>query len=306
MRNKHSTAWRVMYSCFLSCLSCGWESVLLLCLIFMINDPAFAQPVPSQVVSLDVQVINADYVCVGKIIKVRDQPIPNMTKMTGLTLEVEECLKLPVEETHDSQEKQRELLIDSPAAKYKDWMKRSSPLLVIFNKSSPQEPTVIELAPEKAEVITADFRLLRDPKQIVAAAKNAIERTPKNVKRLHTHRMTLPVDIKQGTRWENGAGIIIEVPVDGRLEKRAIKLLADKDPSTRFMAAQTLRYFKSGENAKLLANLLEDPATSSRADDAGTSFTHYYIREEVYQTLQQWGIKVDPPVLSYETNKMKN
>jgi len=270
----------------------------------MINDPAFAQPVPSQVVSLDVQVINADYVCVGKIIKVREQPIPGMTKMTGLTLEVEECLKLPVEQTHDSQKKLRELLTELPAAKYKDWMNRSSSLLVIFNKSSPQEPTVIELDSEKAEVITADFRLLRDPKKILAAAKNAIERTPKNVKRLHTHRMTLPVNIKQGTRWENGTAIIIEVPVDDQLEKRAIVLLSDKDPWTRFSAAQTLRYFKSGKNAKLLAKLLEDPATASRAsDDAGTIFTHYYIREEVYQTLQQWGMKVEPPVLSYETKK---
>lgn len=303
MRKQRPAARRVAHDRCLSRLTYGRLVIFSLYLILVMTAPAFAQPLIDEVASIDSQVINADYVYVAKIIKVRDEPIPGGSNLPGFTFEVEECLKLPVRETLDPRIKQRAMFVDPPTTKYKDWMKRSSRLLIVSSEASPRQPTVIELAPDRSDVFTADFRLLRDPSQIVAAAKDAIERTPRNIKRLRTHRVMLPRGTYQGTRWEHGSGLMLEVPADAQLEKWAIESLHHEAPWTRLQAAQALRYFKSERNAKLLVNLLQDPASQTSTNGAGTNVSHYYIRDEAYQTLRRWGIEVKPPVLSRETTK---
>lgn len=303
MRQQRPSSGLVVQNCWLSCLSCGRIVIFSLSLILVMTAPAFAQPLIDNVASIDSQVINADYVYVARIIKVRDEPIPGGSSLPGFTFEVEECLKLPVRETLDPRIKRRAMFVESPTTKYKDWMNRSSRLLIISSESSPQQPTVIELAPNKPDVFTADLRLLHDPNEIVAAAKDAIERTPRNVRRLRTHLVMLPREKYQGTPWENGQGVMLEVPADAHLEKWAIESLHHKVPWNRLRGAQALRYFKSERNAKLLIELLKDPASRANTDSSGTKTSQYYIREEAYQTLRRWGIEVKQPVLSREITK---
>lgn len=244
--------------------------------------PAFAQPLIDVVPSIDSLVINADYVYVGKIIKVRDEPIPGGSNMPGFSFEVEEYLKTPMKEELTPQIKRRAMFVTPPTAKYKDWMNRSSRLLIISDVSSPYQPVVIELAPNKPDIFTADFKLLHDPDEIIKAAKDAIERTPSNVRRVYTHSLMVPRDKYKGTRWEGGDGLMVEVPADAQLEKWALESIHDESPLTRFRATQSLRYFKSERNAKLIAKLLEDPASN--------------VREAAQNILRRWETEARPPL----------
>ncbi len=76
--------------------------------------PAFAQPLIDTVASIDSLVINADYVCVAKIIKVRDEPIPGGSEMPGFDFDVEEYLKVPMGQELTPEIKQRGMFVAPP------------------------------------------------------------------------------------------------------------------------------------------------------------------------------------------------
>src|SRR6056297_822683 len=150
------TSRRVTQKCRVPLLRRSWNVLLPFCVIAAVAGPTFAQPLIDSVASIDSLVINADYVYVGKIIKVRDEPIPGGSKMPGFTFEVDEYLKVPMEEDLTPEIKQRAMFVSPPTTKYKDWMNRSCRLLIILNDSSSHHPTVIELNPDKPEVFTAE------------------------------------------------------------------------------------------------------------------------------------------------------
>lgn len=257
----------------------SWKVLLLFCVIATVASPTSAQPLIDSVASIDSLVINADYVYVGKIIEVRDEPIPSGSDMPGFNFEVEEYLKVPIEEEFTPTIKQRGMFVSPPTTKYKDWMDRSCLLLIILNDASSHSPTIIELAPNRAEIFTAGFRLLHDPGEILQAAKDAIDRTPGSVRRLCTHRLLLPQETYKGSRWAGRDGLMLEVPADAQLEKWAIGSLDHQNPWNRLQAARSMRYFKSDQNAQLVAKLLDDP-------DAD-------VRDTARQTLERWEIKTN-------------
>ena len=279
MYKSQPTIRRVTQKCRVPLLRRSLNVLLSFCVIAAVARPTIAQPLIDSVASIDSLVINADYVYVGKIIKVRDEPIPGGSEMPGFTFEVDDYLKVPIEEDLTPEITKRGMFVSPPTAKYKDWMDRSCRLLIILNDSSSHSPTVIELAPNRADVFTAEFRLLHDPDEILQAAKDAIERTPSNIRRLCTLRLMLPQEIYKGTRWEGGDGLMLEVPADAQLEKRAIESVDHKNPLNRRHAAQSLRYFKSERNAKLVAKLLDD----SESD----------VRHAAQQTLERWEIQAN-------------
>jgi HEAT repeats len=279
MHKNQPTIRRVTQKCRVSLLRRSWKVLLSFCVIAVLAGPTFAQPLIDSVASIDSLVINGDYVYVGKIIKVRDEPIPGGSKMPGFTFEVDEYLKVPMEEDLTPEIKQRGMFVSPPTAKYKDWMNRSCRLLIISNDSNPHCPTVIELAPNRAAVFTAKFSLLHDPSEIIQAAKDAIERTPSNIRRLCTLCLMLPREIYKGTHWEGGDGLMLEVPADAQLEKWAIESVDHKNPLIRRHAAQSLRYFKSERNAKLVAKLLDDPESD--------------VRYAAHQTLERWELQAN-------------
>ena len=72
---------------------------------------------------------------------------------------------------------------------------------------------------------------------------------------------------------------MLEVPADAQLEKWAIESVDHKNPLNRRHAAQSLRFFKSERNAKLVAKLLDDPASD--------------VRYAAHQTLARWEIQAN-------------
>src|SRR5690606_38620482 len=107
-------------------LRCALKRLFLLGVIAVSPVPALAQPLIDVVPSIDSLVINADYVYVAKIIKVRDEPIPGGSDMPGFSFEVEEYLKIPMEAELTPQITRRAMFVAPPTTKYKDWMDRSS------------------------------------------------------------------------------------------------------------------------------------------------------------------------------------
>lgn len=243
---------------------------LLICGLASLTPPCQAQPLIETVSSIDSLVINADYVYVGKIIKVRDDPIPGGSDSPGFTFEVEQYLKVPMDEELTPEIKVRGMFISPPTGKYKDWRDRDCRLLIIASDRNLDSPNVLELSPNRAEVFTADFRLLREPDKIIDAAKNAIERTSSNIRRVYTVRLMLPPEHYRGSRWEGGQGVMLEVPADLQLEKRALESLGHPNPWNRLHAVRSLRYFKSDRNAKSIKPLLDDPEASVRNAARGT------------------------------------
>ena len=259
----------------------AWKTLFLLGVITVSPGPGSAQPLVHVVPSIDSLAINADYVYVARIVGVRDEPIPGGSDMPGFTFEVEAYLKTPMKEELTPQIERRGMFVNPPTAKYKDWMKRSSRLLILSDDLRPHQPVVIELTPNKPDILTADFKLLHEADEIILAARDAIERTPSNVRKVYTHSLMVPRELYKGTHWEGGDGLMLEVPADVQLETWAIKSIRDEDPWNRLRATQSLRYFKSKSNAKLIAELLKDPAAD--------------VREAANRILQRWEMETRSP-----------
>lgn len=245
----------------------------------------WAQPLIAHTQSIESLVINSDRIWIGKIIKVRDEPIPGGSDKPGFTYEVEECLKLPLGAQPDLTIKKRGMFVAHPTTKYKDWMDRSCRLLIAFNEFDRNHPTIIELSPNKPEVFKADFTLLRDPEEVIQAAKAVVKSAPINVQRIHTFKLQVPHKAIKGTRWEDWSGLSLSVPIDGHLEKRAIKNIHSDDPWRRYQAVKALSHFKSEDNVTLLKSLLDDPAHNNGNEPGQRS---YYIRDEARKTLERW------------------
>ena len=178
------------------------------------------------------------------------------------------------------------------------------------NEYAPSATTVIELAPDGLEVLTADFTLLRDPEAVVQAARDTVRRMPSNVKRIHTFGMEVPREAVAGSKWnkyyETGGYLVLSVPVDERLEKRARAAIRSGSFRKRAEAARILRYFRSDENLERLRTLLDDPGwdyVRHAEENQGIEVRIYGVRQEAYRTLESWGVDVEKPKFREEVRK---
>jgi hypothetical protein len=136
-----------------------------------------------------------------------------------------------------------------------------------------------------------------------------VRRTPAGVRRIHTFGLKVPRELVGGTEWEKyygtGGHLVLSVPADGRLEKRAWDYLRSENFSTRAEGARALRYFKSDENVARVKPLLKDPGRYIRehAEEGKGSEAVYVVRYAAYETLKAWGIDVEKPVLREDVPK---
>ncbi|MCS7465094.1 hypothetical protein NZK35_00220 [Stieleria sp. ICT_E10.1] len=267
-------------------------SVVVLGFAFFASDHATAQPLFYTAESLESWIINADRVWVARIVRVRDEPIPGGSEKPGITIAVEETLKYPIfEQRHEKMG----LFVEHPTARFKDVEERSSRLLIAHSDHHQFSPKLIELTPDKVEVFRADFTILRNPDAVIQAAREIIARVPPNVRQLHTVRLPIPPDVLIKSKL--GAYGQLIVPVDEQLETLAIGLLNSESYSSRSKAAEVLRYFKSEANIDRLRALLKDTRYSEQMADDRTRTKYYGVRDQSYQTLKAWGIKVERPVI---------
>ncbi len=261
---------------------------------------AYAQPLIDGTQSIETTVINADYVFIAKLVDFRPKKEGSDRYAYEGNISIEETLKCEL----FRDEPYRGLNVDLP---YRDsvllgWKERSSRLLVALTSYHGEQNVVIELAPEKLEVLTEDVKLLREPEAVIQAARAAVNRLPANVKRVHTFELIVPREVVAETSWNasyrTGGYLRLSVPVDQYLEKRAQDYIRSDDPQRRSEGAKALVYFKSDKNLALITPLLDDPHFDLYpAAIAGRAGERYYaVRHAAFQTLKEWGIDVQKPV----------
>lgn len=265
----------------------------------------FAQPLSPQTESIESLVANADLVFIATLEKFGDGDRATGREVHQATIVIEETLKKDLfNEYHD----RLSIYIPAPASVLADWQERSCRLLVAHRSDEPKETTVMELAKGKLEVMRDDMTLLRNPDDVIKAAREAVRRMPLGVKRVHTFRLSVPRELVGGTTWEpyygTGGHLRLVVPVDMHLEKRAQDYLRSENYMKRAEGVRALRYFKSDANIARVKALLTDPGHVIRQADKGEGQEAFYVvRYEAYETLKAWRIDVKEPVIHEDVPK---
>ena len=185
-------------------------------------------------------------------------------------------------------------------------------------------PTLRGVAPP---IFTLDLRVLDDPTAILKAVRAAATEVGAS-KGVREHVVSVARGLIHLTGRSGDVNRVV-VPVDHRLEKAArewiqspdevLKQLVALRPKTeddlrfseaemkyeehhlRWEGVKALRYFKSDENAAILKSLLNDPAfwhePIEQDKDSSAEDRVYFVRQEAYETLQKWGIRVHKPVI---------
>jgi len=256
--------------------------------------------------SIESTVANADLVFIAKLVKFGDGERADVERADGrqvywATIAIEETLKKDLFQIEPYE--RLSIYVPGPASALADWTKRSCRLLVALASDAPKATQVIELAEGKLEVFKADLTLLRKPDAVIQAAREAARRTPPGVKRIHTFGLKVPRELCAGTQWEQyyhtSGHLVLSVPVDKHLEKRAQDYLRSESYLKRAEGVRALRHFKSDENIARVRPLLDDPG---RYHAQGVE-TIYVVRREAYETLKSWEIDVKKPVLREDVRK---
>ncbi|MGC1273191.1 MAG: hypothetical protein WBC44_05750 [Planctomycetaceae bacterium] len=286
----------------------SWNSLIALGVSLLVPVSVQAQPLFPRANSIEATVANADLVLIGTVEKFKEQPSEDGgVKLFDATIVVEEELKQPVFE--DGYTKVS-IAIPRPEADLARWKEQQSRLMLALDYDRPGTTTVIELERDRLNTLSADFTLLREPDEAIRIARDTVQRTPAGVKRVHTFGLRAPREVIAGTEWEDyyetSGHLILEVPVDERLETRAIERLDSKDYSRRHEAALALRYFKTDENIKRMKDLLDDPGWGylrHAEENDGVEVRHYGVRNQAYEALKAWGVDVAQPKIREEVRK---
>jgi hypothetical protein len=169
---------------------CWFASIAAIGASVLLSDQAFAQPLFDCVDSIERTVANSDIVLVGKLVKFGEEQARGEQGRQA-TITVEESLKVPFHESYDEGISVR---LRYPESVLADWKDHSRRLLVAIGEQSPRA-TVIDLTPENLEVLTEDFKILRDPADVIQIVKETVERMPPAIKRIHTFKLLVPHDV---------------------------------------------------------------------------------------------------------------
>lgn len=262
--------------------------------------PAHAQPLFPHAESIESLVANSDLVFIAKLEKVSEAERADGREVHQVTIAIEDTLK---QDLFCDPYERLSTYAPGPASVLEDWTKRSCRLLVTLDSDAPRATRFFELEEGKLEIFTADLTLLRKPDEVIQAAREAARQMPSGVKRIHTFKLKVPRELAADTQWEpyyhTSGHLVLSVPADDQLQKRALGYLRSDDYQQRAEGAKALRFFKSDENVARLKPLLDDPARYLRhhAEEGRGREAIYIVRYAAYETLKAWQIDVEQPVL---------
>ena len=272
--------------------------------VFAAAQQAVAQPLVGGTQSIESTVANADFVFVARITKIADAKRTDKGELHQVTITVDQTLKQEVLTDEPYQEMQ--ICLPHSATLLEGWKEHSSCLLVALDEHIPWMTRVIDLAPGKVEVFKADFTLLRDPQAVIRSANETLKKMPAGVKRVHTFGRLVPHELVAETKWAGYNSLLLYVPVDGQLEKRAIELIRSDSLLDRDEGVRALRHFRSDENVERVKKLLKDPGWSylrHPINNNGVEVRLYTVRKSAYQILKMWDVEVDKPRFQEEVRK---
>jgi HEAT repeat protein len=149
--------------------------------------------------------------------------------------------------------------------------------------------------------------VLTDEASIVKCLDQAAD-LAENDRRARGHMLSVPSDTPLSKELARlGAGVVLVVPVDEKLEALGRKRCQSASPFDRQEGAKILRHFKSDKNVEILKGLLADARSSEETlhrTAPGMIYLQlvyrkkiYYVRQAAYDALQELGVKVDKPIL---------
>lgn len=244
-------------------------------------------------------VANSQLVVVGRLVEFDGKELADERTGRAATFAVESTLK--------GQYRDRlRVQMFHPVSDLTRWKNDAGRLLLVARGNPPAETGMIDLADKDLQVLTADFKLLRKPDEVIRAANEAVRRMP-GVMRIKSVTLEVPIEVVMGTKWEeyyrSGGNIRLTVPIDERLERRALEYVRSKDFSQRADGVLILRHFKSDENIARVKLLLNDPqwAYLGHAEyNKGIETRVYLVRKYAYGTLKYWGVGVEKPLIREE------
>jgi hypothetical protein len=293
------------------------ESILIFLSIAIAAQSGNAQPLYHPIWTIEARVGQADRVVIGIIGKVSCKTIiaPGGADQIGvnwpdgkfeytITLKISEVLKGSLQETVADL---RPILTVGSDDRYEEWSKAQTSFLWFLGpapKRGEQGPW--DLLPLGKRVpaestfagrrgppyFSKDLSLLKDDAEMLACARAYCKTTSKV-------QLTHSIHIPASLAGESGPWNYLIVPVESTLEQRAKRLIAAPqefmpkgkriDPGDlrmlRFGGVDSLRYFKSEPNARLLRSLLDEPPEK---------FEDKPVCVRAYEILLHWG--VEPPL----------
>ena len=247
-----------------------------------------AQDGPRHVPNLDIMVVNATVVMVGRFVETFP---PNVTGPgRRWTFAVEEKLKGDVGDPEQA-------LIKAPKATLDAWKTHGHRLLIV-NSMSEGLQSVIDLSAPGLKVLRADMTVLQDAGSIIGAAQEAI-RNHSGDDAIETFLRTVPpatvrtlLPDFRACVPENSYSLcpLTKVPVDEALEQWAVDAIQSTQVWERAEGAGALRHFPSDANVTRLKALLGDPGLQPNADGPV-----YLVRRRAYEALSSMGVRVPEP-----------
>ena len=191
-------------------------------------------------------------------------------------------------------------------------------------RGSRWDQAAIVLDNEKANAVFSDLTWHREPREIMAQIRIAVQRDQKRRKKVagkapYGQYGTRPPVFKfysPASLWQNSPidernerlpeskrafelGNVINLPVDAELEANAKKWALSKNRDLRWVAARAMLYFKSDQNAAILRTMLSDVAVWSKEEVKklirNLRFGHnpqHLVRWEAWHVLAAWGEQV--------------
>jgi hypothetical protein len=264
---------------------------------------AHAQPVPMPVESLEVRVLNAQDVVVGKILDITGSN--EYGQQRTVTLAIDETIK-------GDRRGQWTIRLLNDIAQLRKLKQESCRLLAIAPPGAEAWQThVINLSDEKLAVPRSDFSMLRLPDEVIRWAYVTVHKNPE-VNHLETFQLSLKPGSEAEKQYRRKPGMAggvsgLVVPVDAGLEKRALEEIASKDLHFRLEGIRALEHFRSASNTERLKDLLDDPTTVQQEQaefNFGVDEFGYPVRQQAFETLLKWGIQVAKPVTSKSVSRL--
>ncbi len=147
---------------------------------------------------------------------------------------------------------------------------------------------------------TREFDVLTEPAAVIKRAKEAARPLPEGREK-KPFTLSVPGATAAFRKLYAGSAVYLIVPVDGELERVARLWCCSASFYTRLNGVCALRHFRNEKNIAILKGLLSDPGCSvtTKADSKGGErrVRVYRARQLAYETLREFGVKAEPPVV---------
>lgn len=279
-------------------------AVVLAILVVSMGGPLLlGQPLFRSVESVETMVASASIVVVARVSRFDPD---NGIRISGFRLGFP--ADLAVEETLKGSTAPRLVVpLGESERNLSRWRDAGVLLLVAIPRNEKTPAVVIDLGAPNLAVLTADLAVLRSQTAVIRAVREVIRQGPSDAGDSAGFSLSVPHALIAGTTLMSGVtNVDVRVPIDARLERRALAILRGEQEGWRLQAVDALRHFRSDSNVRVLTALLADTTLSIREtaeNNRGHEIFVYDIRQRAYEILKSWGVAPPEPILRVETYK---